>query len=245
MLVTACDLRIYFGHQSVGANIVTGIGELVAARSAPPLRVVHLPAELPTDGGFFAHEPIGRNGDPAGKTDAFVDRLTGRIGDGLDVALHKYCYVDIGADTDVTRLFEHYRRRMSRLRETRPDVVLVHVTAPLRRVPSGPVTRLRAWVGPPPSQAAANAQRERFNDLLREACAGREPLFVLAAAEATMPDGRTWRPRLGRLAVRSLATRYTDDGGHLNPRGRAHVAGRLLGFLADLSRRSESSRRAC
>jgi hypothetical protein len=210
-------LRVAFGHQSVGANIVDGIRDLMA------WRVVDAGTTLPTDGGFLAHGRYGQNGNPRSKTRAFCEAMAGPLGAQIDIALHKYCYVDIECATDVDALFADYRSAMRAVRAERPRVQFVHVTVPLVRVRTG----VQAWVlgamGRKSPRLADNARREAFNERLRREYLSREPVFDLAAAAS-----RGTGPR-------SLRADYTHDGGHLNPIGRRAVADGLLALLAELS----------
>ena len=141
--------RVFFGHQSVGANVMEGVADLVAAEPRLGLRVVTDAAALDA-GGAFLHGPVGRNGDPGGKTDDFAARLDGPLAGRVDVAFHKYCYVDVTAASDVPALFEHYRQTMARLAAAHPAVVFVHVTTPLVTVPTGAATSVKRLLGRAP-----------------------------------------------------------------------------------------------
>ena len=225
--------RIFFGHQSVGANIMEGVAGLVAAEPRPGLRVVTDPGALDA-GGAFLHGPVGRNQDPGAKTDDFAARVEGPLAGRLDVAFHKYCYVDVNAATDVPALFERYRRTMERLAAGHPGVTFVHVTVPLVTVPAGTTASLKRMLGRTPGRATDNLARQRFNELMRGAYAGREPLFDLAAIESTRPDGSRETFGSGADRAYALVPAYASDGSHLNEAGRRRVAEELLVFLARL-----------
>jgi len=225
--------RIFFGHQSVGANIMAGVADLVAAEPRLGLRVVTDAAALDS-GGAFLHGPVGSNGDPGGKTDDFAARIEGPLAGRLDVAFHKYCYVDVTAATDVPAVFEHYRQTMARLAAAHPGVVFVHVTTPLVTVPGGAAVSLKRMLGRTPGRFADNLARERFNQLMRRTYAGREPLFDLAAIESTRPDGSRETFAAGGHRAYALVPAYASDGSHLNEVGRRRVAEELLVFLARL-----------
>ena len=218
------DLRVVFGHQSVGRNIVEGVRDIVSQlRGSWP--IVDLNGRDDAARGWLAHGPVGRNGDPRSKTREFCDLLAGPLGGYVDVALHKYCYVDVTATSDVDGLFADYRTSMAALRRSRPQVTVVHVTVPLVRVRRGPRAWARTMLGGGASQPTDNARREAFNDRLRSEYSGQEPVFDLAALESSVSGARALRPD------------YTDDGGHLNPHGREAVAAALLETLAALPRR--------
>jgi hypothetical protein len=218
-------LRVMFGHQSVGGNILEGIRDILPTQTGG-WPMLHIADAGGLSGGFLAHGRVGRNGDPRSKTYEFCEAVAGPLGAQIDVALHKYCYADIDAGTDVDGLFAGYRDAMSALRAERPTVTLVHVTVPLVRVRTGPRAWVQVAIGRKSPRIADNQRREAFNDLLRREYATREPLFDLAALESR------------GNGARSLRADFTDDGGHLNGAGRRHVAGTLLTLLAELPRRS-------
>jgi len=191
--------RIFFGHQSVGGNVMDGVAELVREQPRLAVRVAAGESALAAGGGVFAHELLGRNGQPEAKTDDFARLLEGGLGARVDVAFHKYCYADIFDTTDVARVFAHYEQTMARLHAEYPSVVF-----------------------------------ERFNDFMRRAYAGREPLFDLAALESTRPDGTRESIHFRGSSSYALVPAYSSDGSHLNETGRRWVAESLLVFLARL-----------
>ena len=226
--------RVFFGHQSVGGNIMDGVSELVAEAPRLGLRVV-AGERFPDSGGAFVHEKIGRNGDPGGKTDVFATLMENGLGDRADIALHKYCFVDVIDTTDVERLFDHYRTRMARLHAEYPGVTFVHVTAPVVVVRSDARAILKRLLGRPPAHVESNLARERYNELLRHEYAGREPIFDLAAVESTRPDGGREVVSFGQRSGFALYPGYaTEDGSHLNASGRRRAAQALLVLLAAL-----------
>lgn len=224
--------RIFFGHQSVGNNIVAGIESVMEEHPGIGLRVAET-TELSAQGepGLY-HARIGRNGDPASKADAFEGvALAGRP----DLAMLKYCYVDVNVETDPDALFADYVRRIETLRERDPAVTVVHLTMPLTTVEPGGwrlwLKRLRGRV----TKRELNSIRNRYNSLLREAYAGREPLFDIAGIESTLPDGSRSAFVSGGDTIYALHEGFTNDGGHLNEVGRRRVAESFLAFLANLS----------
>ena len=227
--------RVYFGHQSVGANVLQGLEELQAGSGQSVIRVAPLGVfDVPGGGGVLLHSALGRNGFPDSKCDDFrnvLEQLRGR----LDVALFKFCYVDFNDTSDAGAIFAAYARTMDELRHRYPDVVFVHVTAPLRTVEGGPGVWLREALGRRNRAKHANARRNEFNALLRTHYAG-EPVFDLAAVEATRPDGRRQTFRLAGRTYDALMPAYTDDGGHLNEGGRVRAAAGLVRTLAEALR---------
>lgn len=224
---------IFFGHQSVGANIIDGIRDLMAADASPPIRIVQTTDPASVNGPALVEFLVGRNGEPGSKVTAFTGALDAGIGRAGGIALFKYCYVDVVPGTDVVGMFEEYRAAMHAARTRYPALTIVHVTLPLTTA-EGDVKALAKRVLRRPSNRDLNAQRGRYNELLLREYDGREPIFDLARIESTRPDGS--RARLGRGAemTYALASEYTTDGGHLNELGRRAAAAELLSLLATL-----------
>jgi hypothetical protein len=220
--------RIYFAHQSVGANLLQGVAELAAAAGVP-VRIVRADRADDVPPAAFGHTFVPENGQPFEKLRNFRAALGSAP---IDVALLKFCYVDIERDTDVKALFSAYRQTIEELRRSHPGTVFVHVTLPLTSEPAGWKALAKRLLGRSPAGMAENLRREEYNRMVREAYAGREPLFDLARVESTAPDGTPVRERWRGVAAPALAGQYTDDGGHLNADGRRRAARKLIAVLA-------------
>lgn len=220
--------RIFFAHQSVGANILDGMKQLAAAEGVA-LRIAEVPKASAISRDTLGHLFVPENGAPLQKLENFRAALDGA---SVDVALLKFCYVDIDAATDAGALFERYRATLGDLRRKNPRTVFIHVTLPLTTEQTGWKAWAKQALGRAPHGTVENLRRQEYNAMLRKAYAGREPLFDLARIESIAPDGRlvtvSWN---GRRAP-ALAPEYTDDGGHLNERGRLRVARELVRVLA-------------
>jgi hypothetical protein len=224
--------RIFFGHQSVGQNIVDGIRDVLADHPEIAVRLVGTQQPELVAGPAFIHALVGRNGDVFSKTREFRAILQG-MREPVAIALHKYCYVDVGFETNPDSLFRSYQERMDSVRA--PGVTIVHVTIPLTTTESG-VRGFAKRVLRRRTQVELNAIRNRYNDLLRDYYRGKEPVFDLAGLESTRPDGTRSFSLAGSGTVYSLTPEFTSDGGHLNQVGRRHLAEALLAFLARLRR---------
>lgn len=222
--------RIYFGHQSVGGNLLQGLLEL---RPSLAGRIREGGAESLATAGL-AHNKLGHNKDPLSKIDAFRRVLDAGIGDKADAALFKFCYVDIQRDTDPAPLLERYAEAILDLRQRFPRLRIGHVTVPLVRMATGPRAMALRLLGRPQPRIDANARRCTFNAALKARFAG-EPLFDLAAVESTRPDGATVRTRWAGQTVHGLADVYSRDGGHLNEQGRRVAARAFARFLLELA----------
>jgi hypothetical protein len=108
-LTAVAHTRVFFGHQSVGMNVLNAVPGVYADHgvSAPPIEQGR--TEPGANGGFIAHQFIGENGNPLLKIEDFNRTMRGGMGRQVDVALMKFCYVDITTSTDVDALFARYR----------------------------------------------------------------------------------------------------------------------------------------
>lgn len=212
---------IYFGHQSVGRNLLDGMAEV-----SPGLKIVSGVDGAVAGGPMLIESSIGRNGDPGSKDQAFldaVDQLPPAV-----VALYKYCYADLGADSDPDSLHAQYARTLTRAADR--GLRVVAVTVPL----TGVAPAWKYWIKRLTGRVTdreLNARRERFNRLLRES-SHPWPLIDLARMECTAPDGTLRTISYGGRAVPMLAPEFTTDGSHLDARGRRVVAARFLRELA-------------
>jgi hypothetical protein len=230
--------RIYFGRHSVGRNILSGLELLAEENGVEDLHLVELDVEDRLPDTFFAHSRIGENRHPKGKVDGFVAQLRGGLPARPDLALMKFCYVDIEADTNVRELFDYYRSALDGLVEEFPEVDFVHATVPLKSRKLGPKERLKLLLGRTLWGDEANVRREKFNDLLRESY---DPSRIvdIARIESMNPDGTPVRFTLDGEQHPAMSPAYTYDGGHLNETGQRKVAVELLRVLAHNIRRNE------
>ncbi len=212
--------KVFFGHQSVGGNILGGVRAVLVDHPEISLRLVTSRTPAGVSGGALVDASVGSNGDPAGKIADFGTVLAGGLGPSGGVATYKFCYVDVGAGTDVAALLALHRARVSSIRAAHPEVTIVHMTMPL-------MTSAASGID-------AEAKRVEYNRLLVDAYQGREPVFDLARVESTHADGSRSYVSRGTEQVFTLAEEWSADGGHLNAAGSRRVAEQLLIFLARL-----------
>jgi len=227
--------RIYFGHQSVGFNIIEGIKDVMKENPQIKFNIVETSEPEALDNPLFAHSRVGSNKDPKSKTTAFVMLMDEGVGNKADIAFFKFCYVDIGEQTDAREIFTYYKDTLARLRAKYPKTTFVHVTVPLRIVQRGPKVWIKTIINRPIGGYADNINRNRYNDLLRQAYQGKEPIFDLADIESTFSDGSRSSFKANGKTYHSMVSAYTNDGGHLNETGRRLVAEQLLVFLNGLT----------
>lgn len=214
---------IFFGHQSVGDNIVQGIRDLMASDPRLRLNLITSPHPAGPIGPAFVESHIGENTHPRSKNKAFQNIMDEQR---AGIAMMKYCYVDIGPETDVTRMFAEYSDLISQARAKYPKLKIIHITVPLTTVESTEKAWLKHALGRPTARAD-NLKRNQFNQLLRKEFES-EGIFDLAQVESTHADGSREYFIEGGMKVYSLAPEYTSDGGHLNEIGRRLAAQQLL-----------------
>jgi hypothetical protein len=221
---------IYFGHQSVGNDILDGVSALARDNDAlAGIKVTQLEKTDQVSGPGIYHSRIGKNRDTASKLAAFEEVVVRNgVGDRVDVAMMKFCYVDITPETDVKKLFEAYETTMNKIQQRYPRLVLVHCTVPLTVHGGGLRRTLRNWV----KGDTVNIQRARYNQMVRDRFGKSGHVFDIAAAESTLSNGK--RVTFGHKGrhIESAAPRYTDGVGHLNAVGGKHVASRFLAAVA-------------
>ena len=225
------SLRVAFGHQSVGYDILAGVEDISRATPALTLNIVESASLSPTPG--ITHFRAGKNEFPLTKIDEFVRIIDGAGAAAPDVALVKFCYIDANPSTDVRGVFAHYRDALAGLRARHPRTTFLHVTMPLRTVQTGWKVGVKNLIGRPIGGYADNAKRHEYNELLRAEYGGRQPVFDLAAIESTRADGSRMTFSTNGKPAFALAPEYTYDGGHLNEAGRRYVAEQFLLALAE------------
>jgi len=230
-LVLVSQTRIFFGHQSVGNNIIAGIKEIEKKKVDHRIRLIELGDETEYPQSFLLQSKIGENTDPKSKCDAFRRIIDQQLAGKIDYALLKFCYIDIDEHSDVEAIFAHYKETLDALKEQNSHITFIHVTSPLRHSPTNFSVWIREILGRPNRSKLANIKRNEFNELLRFTYWG-DPIFDLAASESTYPDGRRESFQKDGKTYHSLIGLYTDDGGHLNQTGQLKVAADFLHSIA-------------
>lgn len=230
--------RVCFGHQSVGADIMKALSTISERR----LRIVESRDPAAFDHPVFAHFKVGHNRDPLSKCQDFSRVINGGVGERVDIAFFKFCYVDITAHTDIEGLFKEYQSVMESLSVRYPHAVFLHMTVPLRGIRNGVWTWMRQKVGGLNREWEDQVSRHRYNRLLRSAYGESGRLFDLAELETTYPDGRRSSVSYRGEIVPNLVPEYTHDGGHLVQQAAERIAKRLSSCLDGVNDRVDSSR---
>lgn len=206
-LTAARALRVVFGHQSVGFDVLRGLRGLAEADAdryaleiEPRVRVEWY-ARRRGVGEFV----LGQNGDALGKVDAFAARVRDGLGDVVDVAMMKLCYADLTERADPKAIFARWKGAYEDLERAFPKVRFVWWTVPV----------------PLPERCAD--RRTELNDLIRAYVrANGKTLLDVADLESHAPDGKAVTHAGGGEKLFEGYAR--DAGGHLNDVGAQRVA---------------------
>ena len=236
------EKRIFFGHKSVGKNIMDGVDDLLKEFPEIKLEVRLTDDASEWHSGVFAHSYVGENRNPGSKNRAFIEIMEKGVGNKADLAFFKYCYVDITANTDIDRVFQEYKGTLEKLKQKYPSTTFLHFTVPLRALKRPSITEaLKSWVREVAGKSGAgsvvedNIRRNEYNEKMRVEFEEKGHLFDIAKMESTFPDGRINRFSKHGKDFYAMVSEYSDDGGHLNETGRRIVAAEFLAFLASLS----------
>ena len=241
--------RLYFAHQSVGSNILKGVTEILKQRPSIGLQLATYRPET-TEKTRAEHSKDGKNstsGDAEKKvakdkssdhasTDtehAEPDAKTRKPPFESPALVHGPAGPNGNPkqkiDDFVSMLRSSNGEKIDIIRKERPTTRILHCTIPLKAPETGAKAQVKKLVGA--SGNTANAQRGRYNELLR-AKYGRESIFDVAHVESERPDGSNCTVTVGRVKWPAMAAEYSEDGGHLNATGQFVVGRELLLTLA-------------
>lgn len=232
-------MKILFGHQSVGYNILEGVEKIAASDSNAQFKIVHLKDPKDIQGPSLWDFEAGQNMAPESKIADFWKHLEDGGGERADVAMLKFCYVDVSDATDIPKLFDDYTGMVNQAKSKYPKLKIAHITMPLVSRQTG----FQYWLkniakrvlGRPVRNLELNLKRNEFNELLRRKYGQIDPIFDLEKIESTGPNGERIVEISNGKSFNSLYPDYTEDGGHLNEKGQLVVAGEFLRFLTALS----------
>jgi len=235
------EKKIFFGHQSVGYNIIDGITDILNERDYIKLNVIEAREPLAFDQAVLAHSQVGMNTQPFSKIKRFVEIMDSGVGSKVDIAFFKFCYVDIMRDSDPQEIFDGYSTALEELKSRYPNTKFLHVTVPIRSVPKQSKRYLKQTIKlliGKPGFFEDNMMRHHYNDLLSSAYSKTGLFFDLAHIESVNSSGFGCYALKGAEQISVMAPEYTEDAGHLNSLGRKKVAEQLLIILADIAGRS-------
>ena len=214
---------IYFGHQSVGNNIVQEMNNIIKKNNLT-YNVINSKNLSDFNTSNFYHSTIGYNKNPKSKIDEFVKLMDGGLAEKLDIAGFKFCYADIRVNTDINELFDYYTSKLKYLSDKYPNVTFIHFTVPLVSKPRGLKGLIKIFF------YDHNAKRNKYNQLVINYYDKNE-VFDVAKYESTYHDGQKNIYRKNRLA---LIDKYTFDGEHPNEFASNLIAQQFFSFLSDI-----------
>jgi hypothetical protein len=226
--------KIYFGHQSVGFNIIDGIKNILSELPNIKLNIQETNNQDDFDKPILAHSKIGKNFDPISKCEDFKTNIENGIGNMVDIAFLKFCYVDIDSKTDINTVFKHYVETMEYLKTRYPKVKFLHCTVPLTITPLGIKTKIKRLIQYPIWTDPDNIKRCEFNSLLLEKYGREGDVFDLAKCESTYRNKKVSFFIKNNKKYYSLLPEYSNNGGHLNKTGKLFVGMKLLEFLVSV-----------
>lgn len=227
--------QIFFGHQSVGDNIVKGLCNLQMSNKSFKLKIIegdYIDPAADNVGGVLFHAKIGHNKDPKSKLLEFREILKKDHAGILDIAFMKFCYLDIQANTDIKELFAYYSSFFSKLEKEHPNIQFLHFTVPLITKPTGIKSKIKSMIGMAVYGIDDNIKRNEFNELMRNKYGAK--VFDIAALESTYPDGKRSTFNKYKKTYYALASEYATDRGHLNAKFGKSIASKLLYFLSSV-----------
>lgn len=229
----------FFGHQSVGRNMLDGLRQLKEEYPALKLDIVEAgDAELVKPGAFL-HLNVGENRKPDTKLNEFYSVVDSALGNKVDSAFLKFCYVDLERNGDPQVLFDNYVAKIEELKASHPETTFVHFTLPVKSIPTGVKPTIKRLIGWDFPQLEDNYKRSLYNKMLREKFEGKEPIFDLALYESVAPStGKKTVYSYKGEKVEAMAEENTYDGGHLTDAGKKWIAEQFVVFLANLERKS-------
>lgn len=234
--------KIYFGHMSVGYNIIDGIKDLMKSNPSIRLNLQETADPGNLKNGVFVHSQNGENGKPKTKVDAFVKTMDNGPAKQVDIAFFKFCYVDFNKDTDAADLFNYYASAMDALEKRHPKIIFLHVTVPVTTEGEllGLKTKIKDLIKSIIGRETArqqnitgNMKRNEFSVLLRKKYDSRR-IIDIEKFESTKADGSTNTGNNDGGIRSMMVPEYTFDGGHLNEKGRIWVADKVLARLTEL-----------
>jgi hypothetical protein len=227
------NMKIYFGHQSVGYDMLKGLEAWEEETGVRIQKVESRDLGSKTDASLL-HFRVGENKAPLKKIDDFVQMVDQIPKDEASVAFFKFCYIDFPKDADVDALFKVYKQKMLELKAQSGNCRIVLCTVPVTTLQKGPKALAKKVLGKDLNHSRENIRRNMFSDRIRTELGDDFPVFDLARVESTLPDGSTETFKYKGNYHPRLPEQYTRDQGHLNDFGAKIVSYNLIAFLSEL-----------
>ena len=228
---SVAQLKIFFAHASVGANVLQGIADLNSSNpSKYPLTQItsgDTPPSTTTIGVIYQYDR--GNAGWSVKIQDFENYLkNGWNGTKVNLVMNKFCYIDQNAD------WTAYRNSMIALEAKYPGTTFIYFTMPLTTTGD-----------------SDEILRSQFNQNLRSwiATQNNKILFDIADIESWSPDRQIQTFTNKGVTYPKLYEGYSSDGGHLNANGMNRMATGLYSLFGQyahgrhaLAQRAEEAR---
>lgn len=225
--------NIYFGHRSVGENIIAGLNKLISENGRHAVIIKDFKNSSQIESNYFMHSNIGQNGDPKSKFEEFSRIVNDLVSKNLDVAMMKLCFVDITKNTNLDEVFGSYVKMIDSLQNKYPNLTIIHFSVPLKTKPSLLVKIKNMIKGRDDYDLQDEVARNKYNELLYLKYS-KDKIFDLAEIESTYPNGKREFVNVEGKPCYILIKDYTDDGGHLNTVGQQVVSEKLINKLFEI-----------
>ncbi|MCP4748625.1 MAG: hypothetical protein GY874_21185 [Desulfobacteraceae bacterium] len=224
-------MKIFFGHQSVGFNIIDGINDIMKDNTKINLNIVETLDISQYEDGVFAHFRVGENFKSLSKIEHFKKIVLNNKNKNLDLSFLKLCYVDINKNTDIKKIFIQYQNAMGQVSK---EVKILHFTVPLQTNQTTWKTCLKSLLGRGDRwEYADNIKRNEYNNMLLSKYKNTRQFVDIAKIESTYDNGKREKFKANGKQYYSMIKEYTYDRGHLNEISRQKVANELLLALAN------------
>lgn len=217
--------KIYFGHQSVGANLIKGI-ELINRKTGNKLTINESKNIVNAN---INHFYLGENEKPYSKLKEFEDLIKVHSTD-IDIAYMKFCYVDFNENTDVIELFSSYSNSIDKLEKTFPNIHFIKSTVPIRVINTSLKAKIKRLLGLDVWGDKQAIKRDEYNQLVRDKY-GSGLLFDIANFES-YANGVHNTVYVNGHSYQSLIKSISSDGSHLNSIGSEYIASEFLQLVS-------------
>ena len=183
------NTNIFFGHRSVGDNIIEGIKKAALQNNVDSIAIFNMQSFEKFPEKYFVHSYIGSNGDPKSKIEDFKKVVFQLAPQNLNIAFMKLCFVDIKSNTNLNNVFNHYVATIESLKSRYPNLIIIHFTVPLTSKRTL-VMAIKDFIkGRPNTSLMDNVARNKYNQFLLAKYPANE-IFNLAKIESTYPNGK-------------------------------------------------------
>lgn len=225
------EKKIFFGHQSVGGDLLNGIEDLKVDYPWLQIKIKELKDVDDFSQPSLSHSYVGQNEKPKTKSAAFKEILETDLMGRADIAALKFCYIDFNINSDVENIFNEYVAGIDSVKDKNPDLIIIHFTVPLTTVQSGVKAWVKGILGRPIGGLESNIKRNEYNLMLEKKYSGKDLIFDIARFESTIDGGERQEFQKDGTVYYSLNPEFTYDGGHLNETGRKYIAEQFILFI--------------